>query len=220
MNGKIEKILKLVKENPVEFLRFSNDTQQINSQSRIVSISRILEAINLPKHSTIVDIGTGYGYGAVLLNALGYNVIGLEINKEKLEEGMKYWRSLGIYFEEINNLSLTTNSSGKLYFSARDSKCLEEIPNQSIDMVTAFYISGYMIGNGAFREVGRILNKNGNFIITTEGPRQLPKYLRGLAVNLASKFLIPTGLTLTSKFAIDDNRVYDKFIFVCDKKYN
>ena len=218
MNSKLERILKLVQENPVEFTRFSSDTQQINPESRVVSISNILERVSLPEHSTILDIGTGYGYGAVLLNALGYNVIGLEINKDKLQEGMRYWRRLGIDFEETDDLSLVTNSSGRLYFSARDSRDLKDIPNQSVDMATAFYISGYMVGkNDAFREVGRVLNEEGNFTMTTEGPRQLPASLRGLAVNLVSRFLGLNDLRLTSKFTIDDPQVYDKFVLVYDK---
>lgn len=218
MKSKLERILKLVQENSVEFTRFSSDTQQINPKSRVASISNILERISLPEHSTILDIGTGYGYGAVLLNTLGYNVIGLEINRDKVQEGMRYWRKLGIDFEETDDLSLATNSSGRLYFSARDSKDLRDIPNQSVDMVTAFYISGYMIGkNGAFREVGRVLNEEGNFTMTTEGPRQLPVSLRGLAVNLASRFLGLTDLRVASRFTIDNPQVYDKFVLVYDK---
>ena len=218
MNRELERILKLVQENPVEFTRFSNDTQQINPESRVASISHILERVSPLEHSTILDIGTGYGYGAVLLNALGYNVIGLEINQDKLQEGMKYWQRVGIDFEETDDLSIATNSSGKLYFSARDSRNLEEIPSKSIDMVTAFYISGYMAGkNGAFREVGRVLNEEGNFTMTTEGPRQLPAALRGLTVNLASRFLGLTNLRLTSRFTINNPQVYDKFVLVYDK---
>ncbi|MBR9691415.1 class I SAM-dependent methyltransferase [Candidatus Woesearchaeota archaeon] len=218
MNSKLERILRLVQENPVEFTRFSGDLQQINPESRVVSISNILERVKLPEHSTILDIGTGYGYGAVLLSALGYNVMGVELNRDKLEEGMDYWKRLGIDFEQTEDLSLATSSSGKLYFSARDSKNLGDIPNQSIDMVTAFYISGYMTGEkGAFREVGRILDEHGNFTMTTEGPIQLPQFLRGLAVNLASRFLGPSDLRLTSRFTINDSQVYDKFVLVYDK---
>lgn len=218
MNSKIERILRLVQENPVEFTRFSSDHQQINPISRVTSISKILERVKLPEHSTILDIGTGYGYGAVLLNALGYNVLGVELNHNKLEEGMKYWQRLGIDFEETGYLSSATNSSGKLYFSARDSRNLDDVPDNSIDMVTSFYISGYMLGkNGAFREIGRILNEQRNFTMTTEGPIQLPLFLRGLTVNLASRFLELTDLRLTSRFTIDDSQVYDKFVLVYDK---
>jgi hypothetical protein len=61
MYNKLESIATLVKENPVTFRKFSNDIQQVNPLSRVLSISRILERISLPKNSTIIDIGTGYG---------------------------------------------------------------------------------------------------------------------------------------------------------------
>lgn len=218
MNPKLENILTLVKNNPIEFNSFSRDIQQINPEARIISISHILDNINLPKNSTILDIGTGYGYGAVLLNALGYNVIGLEFNGDKLQEGMNYWNKLGIEFEHREDISSVTNTTGKLYFSQRDSRRLDELPKQSIDMVTAFYISGYMAGkNGAFREVETILKPQGNLTITTEGPIELPFFLRGVAINVVSRLMGPKNLKLTSTQAIEDPRVYDKFILTYDK---
>ncbi|MBL7051184.1 class I SAM-dependent methyltransferase [Candidatus Woesearchaeota archaeon] len=218
MDNKLEKILNLVQNNPVDFCRFSEDNHQINPESRIKSISNIISKINIPKHSTILDIGTGYGYGAVLLNALGYNAIGVEINEAKLKEGMGYWSKLGIDFEFTNDLSSVINSSGKLAFSARDSKNLSDIPNSSIDMVTSFYLSGYMVGkNGAYCGVERILKPKGNLVVTTQGYPNTPEFLKEFTVNLMGKFMEPKYLKLTSTLTINDPLVHDKFVLVYNK---
>ncbi len=216
MKSKLENILKLVQDNPVDFNRFSEDIHQINPESRVKSISSILSRINIPKHSTILDIGTGYG--AVLLNALGYNVIGVEINGPKLKEGMNYWGKLGIDFELTNNLSSVVNASGKLYFSAKDSRNLGEIPDSSIDMVTSFYLSGYMVGkNGAYGDVGRMLKPKGNLTATTQGYSDMPEFFKELMVNLMGEFMEPKNLKLTSTFTIDDPLVHDKFVLIYSK---
>ncbi|MBU1202349.1 MAG: class I SAM-dependent methyltransferase [Nanoarchaeota archaeon] len=219
MNSELEKVLLLTKENPVDFKRFSRDDQQINPELRIKSISNIIKNINLPHKSTIIDIGTGYGYGAVLLNTLGYNVIGIESNEEKLEQGMQYWTRLGIAFSEISCVSNAVNTKGELYFLKRDARNLDDFPGSSVDMATVFYISTYMIGKKSlFNEVGRVLKPEGNLTITTEGHINIPSFLRGPFVKLASKYFKPKGLKCASTFKIDNSEVYDKFVVTYKKE--
>ncbi len=219
MNDKLEKILKLVESTPVKFKTFSNDTQQINPKARVTSIINILGEIQLPiNNSTIVDIGTGYGYGAILLNSLGYNVIGIESNKDKLYEGLKYWRRLGFNFTLINKLSDELRHNRNLYFLPRDARNLEDFPDNSIEMVTAFYISGYMLGKDkAFREVGRILKPGSHFILSTQGPTSVPHLLRGLAVKILTSLYIPNDLRHYKTVKINNPNVYDNYIITMVK---
>lgn len=217
MISRLERILSLVKENPVEFRRFSRDKQQPNPEARVASISNILSEISLPGNSTVVDIGTGYGYGAVLLNALGYNVIGLEINGDKLDEGMRYWARLGIEFREISEASEAVKTKGRLYLLKRDSRNLDDFPALSVGMVTAFYISTYMLGrDGAFVGVNRILKPDGSLTITTEGPTFVPSLFRGLIVRKAGRFFVP-NLKLAKAFDIDGPQVYDRCVLIYEK---
>lgn len=217
MHNQLECIAALVKEKPVTFRGFSSDTQQINPISRVMSISQILERITLPKKSTILDIGTGYGYGAVLLNALGYKAIGVEVNGAKLDEGMKYWRDLGIEFSEVNSASAACQDGG-LYFLKRDSRNLDDFFDGSIDMASAFYIGWDMITrDGAFRSVGRVLKPQGNFAVTTEGPMRMSHILRKPIVTFASRIAVPRGLEFSETFDIENADVYDKYVVVYEK---
>ena len=86
MNNKnLDELIMKISSQEKELRGFSKDTQQINPILRVNSIIGILENVDLPKNSTILDIGTGYGYGAVIFSKLGYNVIGIDINKDKLD---------------------------------------------------------------------------------------------------------------------------------------
>ena len=192
MNTKLERLVRLVEENPIAFERYSRDVQQINPLSRVYSIATIINNLDIPKESTILDVGTGYGYGAVLLNALGHTVIGIDFNGDKLRNGLEYWNKLGVDFKLGDSISQALGNEGKLYFSIKDSRNLEAIPKKSIDMITSFYISGYMAGRkGAFRAVDGVLKPGGNLLVTTEGPIQVPSFLRGLAASFASNFPRP-----------------------------
>lgn len=216
--SRLERILQSVRENPAEFRRFSSDEHQINPEARVISIANILERLELPANSTILDIGTGYGYGAVLLNALGYNVLGLEINGDKLREGLDYWKKLGIEFCQISEASSAFRTNGKLYFMARDARDLSDFPDNSIDMATAFYISGYMAGrNGAFAKIHRVLKPQKKLIITTEGPTTLPPLLRGAAVKVLSLVQKPEGLTGGKTFTINNQEVHDRHVVMYEK---
>ncbi len=219
MNQNLEHVLRAVQKNKVTLKSFSSDERQVNQEGRVISISRILERIPLPKNSTIMDIGTGYGYGAVLLHALGYTVIGIESNADKLSEGMNYWRLLGIDFQQIPGAQSVVDKSNKLYFLQRDARDLYDFADGSIDMATAFYISGYMVkGDGAFRQVARLLSPIGHLTITTEGQVNMPSIVRGSIVRLASRALCPPDLRCVSIQKLSDPDIYDRFVITYAKK--
>lgn len=216
---KLENILELVGSNPVELKRFSNDIQQINPEARIYSIKGILENINLTSNSTVVDIGTGYGYGAVLLNALGYNVIGVDSNRNKLEEGLKYWEKLGISFKVIDDASEALQSKDQLYFLYRNGRNLGDIPDCSIDMVTFFFIGSYMLGKkGPLPEAVRILKSRSPLIITSEGPIKAPELFRGAVIRLMTYMYKPQNLRHEKTIVINNINVYDKYVIRLIKK--
>jgi SAM-dependent methyltransferase len=212
----IDELMDKVEFYDSNLKRFSDDKQQINPKLRLDSILKIVKTLNIEPDSIIVDVGTGYGYGAVILRSLGCTVLGVESNKDKLYEGMNYWKTLGVEFKEITN-AVDLFSSDGLYFLARNASHLTELPDSSVDLITSFYLSGYMIRkNGAYNSCSRILKKSSRLIITTQGHDVLPKMIRRPFVQLLGRYWRLNGLDYKGLFAADKT-VHDRFILTYNK---
>lgn len=63
------RVIKKVFQYPIKFTQFSkkDDTQQISPEKRLISIDGIINNLEIPENLFILDIGTGFGYGAVYL---------------------------------------------------------------------------------------------------------------------------------------------------------
>ena len=216
MRAELQELCNLVRGNPASFKRFSDDLEQVDPSRRVESIAGIAERLEVPAGSRGVDLGTGYGYGAVLLNALGYTVIGIERNRDKLEDGLAYWGRLRVPFKYVSDHFFSSVSEGDLCFTHRDIRNLSNVADASLDWATAFYISSYMFSERAFDEVGRILRPNGSFVISTEGPRQFSPFLRKLVSSVGERMLRPRGFTLAQTLDFGA-RVHDRYVFVYKK---
>ncbi|MDO8622774.1 MAG: hypothetical protein Q7R52_00855 [archaeon] len=215
INGQLKGLVKKIEENIPEFPSFSRDSQQINPLLRMKSIAGIIPNLKLPPEgSTIIDMGTGYGYGAVALNTLGYKTIGIEQNREKLNVGLKYWNKLGIPFKLTENYEEALRTKENLIFINKKADGFENFPICSIDSVTAFYISLDMATeDGALWSIGKILKPKSRLFVTTEGPIKevSNKFLDEVILELDKNHPIPR-LETESIQKIKDPLVYDKFI--------
>lgn len=216
MKAEFERIHDLIRGASASFKRFSNDPEQVDPFRRITSIASILEQVDIPRGSRIADVGTGYGYGAVLLHSLGCPVIGLERNKAKLEEGLAYWTRLGVPFTYSSQPSIAFHGDNPLCFTHRDSRYLRDALDVSVDWATAFYISGYMLPQGAFDDVCRAVRPGGHFLVSTEGPKILPPRLRGVVARVGSNLFGPEGFTLERSIDAGES-VHDRYVFVYKK---
>jgi len=213
-----EVLEKIANNGNFKLEKFSDDIQQVSPELRVHAISNIVSALDIPSDSSIIDIGTGYGYGAVLLNVLGNNVIGLEIFDKKLENGIKYWEKQGIKIEKNYDLEKAVFTNNKLYFANMDSRKINHFPDSSVDFVTSFYLSAYMLGkNGAYQNVHKVLKPNGKLILSTEGVLNVPEFARGLLVKTLGKRIVPKGLKFEKMITMDKNKAYDRYVIIYKK---
>ena len=216
MSEQLEQILERVKHNPAELKPFSKDTYQLDPLGRMKSIAEILSALQLPPGSKVMDLGTGYGYGAVVLHALGYKVMGIDSNTAKLDTGLEYWDNIGVDFKVVTDAAQAFD--GELCFLHRDARNLQDIPDNHLDAVTSFYFSGYMMGkHGAYKEAGRIVRHGGTVVISTQGHDPVPRWLRWPVVNLMSYFYVPPRLKIRKRMKLSADKAYDRFVFVLGK---
>ena len=211
--------LELVGGNPVEFKRYSSDRQQVNPSKRMISIDTLLSRLEIPPDGTVLDIGTGYGYGAILLADRGNRVIALERNKEKILEGVDYWRKLGYDCDFQTSLDGALDNSSQIVFIHGDSSSLNGVPGGMVDGAFSFYISGYMlIDKGTFNDISRVLKPESRFILSTEGPTKLPYFLRRTAVKVLANLCVPKGLHYDRTISLNEKKVYDRHVVILTKK--
>jgi len=125
-------------------------------------INRVFRAIltfdhlrnELPIKSMILDIGCGLGFNSCYLSKMGYNVKGFDAS----ETGIKRSKELA--------MSLDLNPE---MFTCMDHNYLKNIESNSIDAVIGMGFIYYLDDNAreeTYREVSRVLKKNGIFALT------------------------------------------------------
>ncbi|MEM4325895.1 MAG: class I SAM-dependent methyltransferase [Candidatus Pacearchaeota archaeon] len=214
----IYNLLESMKNTHNNFSKFTLDINQKKPALRVLSILEIMKNLGIPRNKFILDFGTGFGYGAVVLSFYNNNVVGVEINRKKLREGVRYWKKLGINCNIIKGFS---DIKGRgLYFLERDCANLEDFPAESIDLITAFYVSGYMFkGKSVFKNVGRVLKRGGQLIISTEGFNIpfFPIFLKELTLKFLSRVYKIDNVKFKRFFKIDSKDVHDKYIILLEK---
>lgn len=214
-NKKLDKIIEKAERVPPAFPMVSNDTYQLYPAGRLKSIGKIVDSLQLKEDSRIVDIGTGFGYGCVVLSQYGHQVLGIESLPQKHQASVDYWKKLGLELRTLLDSEPPFRNGSPIELINTQSNSLPNIQDNSIDYVTAFFIGTYMLGqHGAFADVARILKDGGEMIVSTEGPTHslIPETAREPIVRLASRLYTPAGLYLKSFSVIDDPDVYDKYI--------
>ncbi|MEM4755920.1 MAG: methyltransferase domain-containing protein [Candidatus Woesearchaeota archaeon] len=222
----LEHLVEQLQQAPTLFTSHPQDMHQCNPLSRIQSIAVLLSSFSFPSNAgefpfqspLILDIGTGYGYGAVVLHTLGYTVLGVELNKKKLEEGLHYWSKQGIDFSVSSDPASLSLRPGTLSFLYADATSLPSSYHQRFDAATSFYVSRYMLKpSGVLFAAHQYLKSKGTLLITTEGPKHLPSWLRHAVVMFLSTTLHLPSLHLENSTVVYHPFVYDRYVFLYKK---
>ena len=124
-------------------------------------ISLLINYLEIPKSSTIIDLACGKGRHSVFLNQLGYSVLGLDLSKESILHNQQFATS--------TPLSLTNPF---LKFKVHDmrNEIFPEISEEKVDAVFNLFTSfGYFENESddkkVFRSVKNSLTENGFFVL-------------------------------------------------------
>lgn len=76
-----------------------------NHEEAKLFINNLTSHLNLKKNSKIIDIACGTGRHAIYLNILGYNVTGIDLSKNNIEEASKFSKkNLRFYIHDMRKL--------------------------------------------------------------------------------------------------------------------
>jgi 2-polyprenyl-3-methyl-5-hydroxy-6-metoxy-1,4-benzoquinol methylase len=76
-----------------------------NHEEAKLFINNLTSHLNLKKNSKIIDIACGTGRHAIYLNMLGYNVTGIDLSKNNIEEASKFSKkNLRFYIHDMRKL--------------------------------------------------------------------------------------------------------------------
>lgn len=219
MERSVTELIESVRRIPPVFKKFSSDIHQVDPLLRIASMYALLSSKTI-QDPLILDIGCGYGTGPILLHSMGYTPIGIESNKEKLEDGLTYWSRLGYSVAYVEDFPTVPDPS-YVYFMNRHAGMLDDIASSSLQTVSSFYISSYMLSkkHGAFCDVKRILADDGVFYLSTSDPlpSAFPNFAQDIAVHVLSKFLLPSGMKIQAFEKYDKEHIRDYYLFSLQK---
>ena len=64
--------------------------QNRNEEEAALFISNLLQFLNLPKSSKLLDLACGKGRHSVTLNSFGYEVLGVDLAANSIQEASKF----------------------------------------------------------------------------------------------------------------------------------
>lgn len=116
-------------------------------------ISLLINYLQLPEHSKIIDLACGKGRHSVFLNTLGYEVLGLDLSKESIVHNKKF-------------------ETSTLKFKVHDmrNEIFPEISEEKVDAVFNLFTSfGYFENENddkkVFQSIRNVLKENGYFVL-------------------------------------------------------
>lgn len=221
INHRLKVLIDLVKSAPKQALEQLNPEPQYLPLNRVESIVGICLSWELPPlGSKIIDVGTGYGYGAAVLSAMGYEVLGIDLNQDRLERGMKFWKSLNW---PVENMGASGVGSSKMFLLASKISDLGPEHFNQFDAGTCFFLSEYMgESGGAFHDVARFLTGRAKFFASTEGDMTKSesaraRHLEQIASMLKNREVSFSGLEFESYRFLAKERIFDPHLFTFSK---
>ncbi|OGY93841.1 MAG: hypothetical protein A2406_00620 [Candidatus Komeilibacteria bacterium RIFOXYC1_FULL_37_11] len=165
---KIDSLLEKLKTVDIDLEQETADQEQLNPYERMLSIRNVWETIKDKLHNpeTALDVGSGFGYGTVMLDAQGIKTVGIENVPAKNEQALELFNQLDITLKEIDKIDFE-NSPAILETD------FNKLSDQEVtDLITMFYLSGELISNPeTLKTCEKLLKTNGQMILSTEADR-------------------------------------------------
>ena len=141
----------------------------ILNQRKIVAI-KLIEALSLPKSSSILEIGCGAGYLAVALAGRGFKVKAVDHASSMVELTKTLAKQKGVE----NRIQATVEDVHDLTFL-----------DNSFDLVIALGVVAWVYDlNKGLREVARVMKPNGHLVLSIDNPHRWwvdpPMFIRGI----------------------------------------
>lgn len=147
----------------------TKDTAQLNSIERLNSISKVWEISKnkLGNPTSAFDVGSGFGYGVVFLEAQNIKTIGIENVSKKIKQGHDLFKLIGINIPVADKLDFTQHPA----FYKGD---ITSISNDvQVDLITIFYLSLTMVSQPeTFQTLQKLLKKDGTVLLSTNADIQ------------------------------------------------
>ncbi|QDP86471.1 class I SAM-dependent methyltransferase [Chryseobacterium sp. SNU WT5] len=116
-------------------------------------ITLLINYLNLPKDSKIIDLACGKGRHSVFLNKMGYEVLGLDLSQQSIEHNKQF-----------------ENSDLKFEVHDMRDEIFTQLSSQKVDAVFNLFTSfGYFEDENddkkVFRSISNILKEDGYFVL-------------------------------------------------------
>lgn len=116
-------------------------------------ITLLMEELQIPKNSKIIDLACGKGRHSVFLNKMGYQVLGLDLSKESIHHN-KQFENETLHFE-------VHDMRNPIFLNVTDKKS-----DAVFNLFTSFgYFADDEDDKKVFRSVNEALNENGWFVL-------------------------------------------------------
>jgi len=188
----------LTREEEINLKSFSHtESVKTYSSAFLRDVEKKLIYKYIKKGSKILDLGCGAGRTTAILHN-DYNVIGIDISKNLIDEGRKKFPSLDLRVMNASSLKFKNNSFDAALFSFN-----------GLDYI--FLVKKRL---ETLREIRRVLKKNGVFILSSHNP-SLPLNIRAVKTLLAN---LLNG-RLFSRYWVSRHK-FGKLIFYTDTPKN
>ena len=165
---KIDSLLDQLKTVDIDLEQKTSDTEQLDPYQRMLSIKNVWETVKDKLHNpeTALDVGSGFGYGTVMLDTQGIQTVGIENVPAKNQQAIELFEQLGVALKEIDKIDFE-NSPAILEAD------FNKLSDQEVtDLITMFYLSGELISNQeTMKTCEKLLKTNGQMILSTEADR-------------------------------------------------
>lgn len=159
-----------------EFILSQNthDLEQLKPLARMQSIAKVWEAVvkEFGAIETAIDIGSGFGYGAVFLALQGIKVLGIENIAAKIRQAQALFKRLGV------NISLCDGFGFSNSPALMHADILTVQTTVKVDLLSMFYVSAELIAHPKLLEQSvKLLKPGGRICISTEADVETVRHI-------------------------------------------
>ncbi|MDP2454582.1 MULTISPECIES: bifunctional 2-polyprenyl-6-hydroxyphenol methylase/3-demethylubiquinol 3-O-methyltransferase UbiG [unclassified Kaistella] len=158
-------------------------------------ITLLINYLNIPKDSKIIDLACGKGRHSVFLNKMGYEVLGLDLSKESISYNKQF---------ENSNLKFEVHDMRNEIF--------REISAEKADAVFNLFTSfGYFDDENddrkVFQSISNVLGENGYFVLDFLNAKWVENSL------IEEEIITKEGINFTIKKKIENQNIIKDIYF-------